>query len=309
MSIIKDYTQTYTIRGQEYEVTAPALFDEVTNELLYDEELDDKAIEIANNQYRAANHFFYPEELKTFREKLKISQRDLAVLFGFSPTTIVMYENGALPTENNNRQLKTFLDDENAFKNFFNSNKSNLKEELQRKIEAYFDEKDKKGESFDAISVMQLVDWFRVENVILQKSDDYVEDLTQMKAMKLVYYVQGVSLHWFGKAAFSNDILAWQHGPVVREIYDKYHGNRLIIEDIRDRIPDELLRNHQELSRNKYFGKVLAFVQKQLGDYSAAELRNKTHNEAPWINTKQSEVIEADEIKKYFDENFESIFD
>ena len=54
--------------------------------------------------------------------------------------------------------------------------------------------------------------------------------------------------------------------------------------------------------------KVLNFVQEQLGSYSAWTLRDKTHNEEPWINTIQSSVISNKSIKKYFDDNFENIF-
>lgn len=38
MAYQKDYTTTYTINGREYTVTAPALFDSDTNELLPEEE-------------------------------------------------------------------------------------------------------------------------------------------------------------------------------------------------------------------------------------------------------------------------------
>ena len=52
MAYQKNFTTTYTINGHEYTVTAPALFDSNTNELLPDKELDDQAAEIARQQYR-----------------------------------------------------------------------------------------------------------------------------------------------------------------------------------------------------------------------------------------------------------------
>lgn len=303
--IKKDYKQIFTIRGEEFEVTAPALFDDSTNELLYDEELDDKAIEMANDLYREAHGFVYPSEIKKFRERLSISGRDLAALIGFSPTTIVMYENGALPTESNSRKLKDLINNKNSFKNFYEANKSSLGEPAQKKIEDYLNDE---NDLLETIPIMKIVDWFRIKNIILQKSDEYVEDLTQMKVMKLVYYAQAVSLHWYGKPLFSNPILAWKHGPVVQEIYNEYHGSYSIVEDLRSEIPEELLKNYNELSVNKKMSKVLNFVQEHLGSYSAWTLRDKTHNEEPWINTIQSSVISNKSIKKYFDDNFENIF-
>ncbi len=303
--IKRDYKQKFTIRGESFEVTAPALFDDITNELLYDEELDDKAIEMANNQYRNAHGFVYPNEIKEFREKLNISGRDLAALIGFSPTTVVMYENGALPTESNSRKLKDLINNENSFKNFYESNKTSLSDTAQKKIEDYLGNN---NENFELIPVMDIVDWFRVKNIILQKSDEYIEDLTQMKVMKLVYYVQAVALHWYGKPVFPNPILAWKYGPVVQEIYNEYHGSYSIVDSLRTELPDELLKNFSELSGNKQMSKVLNFVQEHLGSYSAWSLRDKTHNEEPWINTPQSGVISNESIKKYFDSNFEKIF-
>lgn len=303
--IQKNYTQTFTIRGEDFEVTAPALFDELTDELLYDEELDDKAIEMANDLYRESHGFIYPDEIKEFRKKLNISGRDLAALIGFSPTTIVMYENGALPTETNNRHLKNLIQDENAFKNFFDSNKEKLSESSREKIQNYFD---KIELDLSLTSVMKIVDWFRVKNILLQKSDENVEDLTQMKIMKLVYYVQGVAYKWFHRPAFDNSILAWRYGPVVQEIYDQYHGCTTIVNDIKEDIPEDVLNNFEEINNNESLVKILEFVQTRLGDCSAITLANKTHAEKPWLTTSQSSVITNEKIQKYFEDNFDSIF-
>lgn len=60
----KDFTTTYTINGREYTVTAPALFDSTTDELLPNKELDDKAAEIARQLYREEMGLITPEELK-----------------------------------------------------------------------------------------------------------------------------------------------------------------------------------------------------------------------------------------------------
>ncbi|MDR3189927.1 MAG: hypothetical protein LBT80_01830 [Lactobacillaceae bacterium] len=49
---IKQHTNTFLIRGHEYEITAPARFDSDNNELLDDMDLDDKAVHMANELYR-----------------------------------------------------------------------------------------------------------------------------------------------------------------------------------------------------------------------------------------------------------------
>ena len=69
------------------------------------------------------------------------------------------------------------------------------------------------------IEVLKLVNWMRVKNhKDLQVDSLDVKKLTQMKAMKLLYYMQAASLVIYNEKLFSNDIVAWDYGPVVKEV-------------------------------------------------------------------------------------------
>lgn len=46
--------------------------------------------------------------------------------------------------------------------------------------------------------------------------------VTNLQLQKILYYVQINFLRAFDKYAFEDDILAWRHGPAVKEVYDKY---------------------------------------------------------------------------------------
>ena len=109
MAYKKNYISIYTINGHEYTVTAPALFDSKTNELIPDKKLDDQAAEMARQQYRNKMGPLSPRKIKEYRTKLGLSQRNLAELTGLSPNTIALYEAGAFPTKANNRLLKSIL--------------------------------------------------------------------------------------------------------------------------------------------------------------------------------------------------------
>lgn len=50
--------------------------------------------------------------------------------------------------------------------------------------------------------VLKVVNWFKIRNFSDMKDDRNVEPLSQMKVMKLLYYVQGVSLAVYGKRCF-----------------------------------------------------------------------------------------------------------
>lgn len=90
----KNWTTTYTINGHEYTVTAPALFDSKTDELIPDKELDGQAAEIARQRYRDDMGLLSPKDLQQYRAKVGLSQRNLAELTGLSPNTIALYESG-----------------------------------------------------------------------------------------------------------------------------------------------------------------------------------------------------------------------
>ncbi len=74
---VKDYTNTFLIHGHEYSVTAPARFDSETHELVEDSELDDQAVEIANAMYRQEMSLVSPMDIKKYRAKIGLSQRNL----------------------------------------------------------------------------------------------------------------------------------------------------------------------------------------------------------------------------------------
>jgi len=131
---IKILEQTFNIRGEEIDVSSEARYDLENGELIYDQDLDDKAIKKAYRLYRQRNNFLNPEEIKAFREEIGISQRDFATLMGWSPTTVVMYEAGSLPTINNNGQLKNIFYNPDELVKYLESNGNDLSQKTKDKI-------------------------------------------------------------------------------------------------------------------------------------------------------------------------------
>lgn len=121
------------------------------------------------------------------------------------------------------------------------------------------------------------------------------DQISNLKLQKLLYYCQGAFLALKDEKLFEDDILAWTHGPVIEKIYQEYKkfGSNGITEipDYEVFIDDET----DEILRNTY---------NTFARYSAWGLRNLTHNETPWKETKKNDVISTDKIKKYFRENY-----
>ncbi len=103
---------------------------------------------------------------------------------------------------------------------------------------------------------------------ILQKH----ESMTAMKLQKLVYYSQAWSLVWDEKPLFSERVEAWANGPVVRELYYEYQGAFRVDSATRGRA------SALTASEKQTIDSVLAFY----GKYSAHQLSELTHSEAPW---------------------------
>lgn len=137
MSYIKDFTTTYYFGDKKYKITAPARFDEKTNQPIYDAELDERATEMARNAYRADTGPIYPSEIKAFRDAAKLSQSDLATLTGITVSTIALYEAGAFPITKHNKLLKNLTSDDAFLKQTITDNPKVLPSELVSKILDY----------------------------------------------------------------------------------------------------------------------------------------------------------------------------
>ena len=96
--------------------------------------------------------------------------------------------------------------------------------------------------------------------------------ITHLKLQKLCYYAQGYALALMGEAMFAEPIEAWEHGPVVRVLYDEYKQFR------RSPIPP----GDEPAEIEPWRTRILEMVHQRFGWMSAWELRNRTHAEVPW---------------------------
>ena len=127
--------------------------------------------------------------------------------------------------------------------------------------------------------------------------------MSNKKLQKLCYYAYSWYLTIYGVQLSPFAFEAWVHGPVSRELYNSYKSYGW------DDIP-------------KYQGFVLAgsdvieFAEKiwgLYGGYTADELEEMTHQEAPWINARKgyqyyessSELLRDDDIVAYFSQKKE----
>lgn len=135
-----------------------------------------------------------------------------------------------------------------------------------------------------------IAEWFLNKNRIQMNFEDS-EYITNLKLQKLLYYAQGYFLAKKGTPLFNEDFLAWEHGPVVREIYNKYKANGangiIYNKDFNVKIDNETENILEEVYEN-------------YGQYTAWKLRNMTHEEEPWGTTARNDIITKEKIKNFF---------
>lgn len=138
-------------------------------------------------------------------------------------------------------------------------------------------------------------------------NDDYevYEGITHLKLQKLLYYAQGISLGMFDKPIFNENIEAWQHGPVVREVYSIYNiFGRDNIDIKMDKEKEEIIKKIED---DKEVSEALNLAYDNFAIYTAWQLRQMTHEDnTPWDITQKTKglgsVIENSLIEQYFKE-------
>lgn len=96
---------------------------------------------------------------------------------------------------------------------------------------------------------------------------------TYMKLQKIVYYSQVESLVHYTKPLFSEKIQAWRGGPVVRELFEKHQGYK-VLNNIS-------LGNAANLSMEQKA--CINWAVEKYGNLDGETLSHLTHVEQPWV--------------------------
>ena len=136
--------------------------------------------------------------------------------------------------------------------------------------------------------------WFLSRNKVRALSGE-ADFISNLKLQKLLYYAQGIHLALYGAPLFADKIVAWQYGPVVEDVYQKYKINGS--EPIADfDLPIENFTADEE--------NTLQFTQDAFGQFSAWKLADMTHEETPWKTTPILHEIPCNKIKNYFEAHY-----
>lgn len=132
------------------------------------------------------------------------------------------------------------------------------------------------------------------------------DNITPLKLQKLTYYAQAWSLVLLDRELFYEDFQAWQHGPVVKSVFDYHKGNGWCALGYPDKPIPEF---DEDVSR------VLELVMGTYGQYTAKHLEDLTHKEAPWIEARgdiplemrSSSIIPKESMKAFYQARYDAV--
>lgn len=130
---------------------------------------------------------------------------------------------------------------------------------------------------------MKKYSFFDIANYFLCKAKKTGTPVTNLKLQKLVYYAQAWHLAMHDEPLMKGaEFQAWIHGPVIRDLWDKYktYGYKPIDEQVT--CPELDTRTAQFLEEviQAYF------------DKDAYIMELMTHEEAPWVQARKGYAID-----------------
>lgn len=170
--------------------------------------------------------------------------------------------------------------------------------------------RDSKVKVMGKYNALDIATWFiyktnaeKKENQAVNDDYEVYEGLTHLKLQKLLYFAQGISLATNGRVMFTNKIEAWEHGPVVKDVFNFFSSkgrNEITLDDAPSDISIIRKIEADTATRN-----ILNVTYDSFAIYTAWQLRNMTHiKNGPWDKVYElgkNRVIPVNLIQEYFD--------
>lgn len=150
------------------------------------------------------------------------------------------------------------------------------------------------GYLMSSVQAVDIADWF-VARANREKEEDFGEGISNLKLQKILYFAQAASIVVEGHELFSDDIHAWDYGPVVNSVYHNFKSN------VSTAIKKPKASNY--LDFDEATNTFLEEVWQLFGKYSAAKLVEMAHNHDPWKNTydgTRHKVISKESMGTYY---------
>jgi uncharacterized phage-associated protein len=142
-----------------------------------------------------------------------------------------------------------------------------------------------------------------VANWFISQFDKEAGDvITHLKIQKLLYFSEAWCQVLLERELFSENMEAWAHGPVVRDVFNQFSGSSW----------GPLSATSEVIEFDEDVRGVLSQVLDAYGNVAAKTLEHLTHQDKPWKDARGtlspearcSNVIDKASIKDYFNEKY-----
>ena len=106
------------------------------------------------------------------------------------------------------------------------------------------------------------------KKIIAKTDTEHGDTISNLKLQKMLYYMQGFHLAFFGTPLFEEEIKAWQYGPVVPSVYEEYKRYESKAIDLPEGPVIELTEDEEAVFDNVY---------DEYNQFSAVALMKMTH--------------------------------
>jgi len=253
-------------------------------------EFHDSNLRVLYKEYKERNDLISTEMILDILEIYCIGKRPLSLLLGWGELTVSRYVDGHIPSKQYSDELMKIYNDPEYYYFLLEQNKSNLTSQLtynksrQATLELI-------GQRDDSSPIID-----SIVRYVLNKG----EDITPMTLQKALYYIQGFYYAFYEDYLIVDDCEAWTHGPVYRNIYNRYSDYNYGKIEKPAFIDDSSFTNMEK--------GLIECVVKYICCYSGKILEGFTHQEAPWLLARiglpareaSNRIISKGEIGAYF---------
>ena len=278
------------LKGENYDYEGQIAHCSECGEKLYVAHIEDANLKVLYDTYRINNGIISLEYILEIPNKYNIGKRPLSLLLGWGELTFTRYCEGDMPSKQYSDILQQIYDNPYFYLELLEKNKENL-----NSLKPY--EKSKKAtESLQEVAVKNDTKINLVIGYVLNQC----ADITPSALQKALYYIQGFYYAFSNSFFFEDDCEAWVHGPVYREIYNRYSSYRFDPIEKHEHFDDSLFSSTEK--------SILDSIIKNICCYSGKVLELFTHSETPWLKTRgnltidvqSNRIISKDLIAEYF---------
>jgi uncharacterized phage-associated protein len=147
-----------------------------------------------------------------------------------------------------------------------------------------------------------------ISNYFLERAEREGQALTQMKLQKLVYIAYGWYLALTNSKLFEDRIEAWQHGPVIPDLYEEFKNfgrEPITVKSIEFDLDSLEATEPTVPEHDENTQVILDRVWESYKRFSSAALRSKTHEaDTPWSRVydpdKRNQLLRDEDIGEHF---------